>query len=84
VTYTPPDGHRNAAADLRPCPPPADLGLVCPGCRATTFTTRWQTFSNGTRHIKMSCAVCGRFIRYLSQKGAPAFRHEPRKPGAHA
>ena len=51
-----------------------------------TFKTTWQTFSNGTRHVRMDCAACGRLQRYLPQGrgGKPAYRYEPRPADAHA
>jgi hypothetical protein len=59
-----------------PCPaPPPDLNLAC-RCGATTFRTSWQTFRNGTKHVRMDCAACGRFIRYLKQPGGPEPRLE--------
>jgi hypothetical protein len=27
----------------------------------------WQTFNDGRKHIKATCAKCGRFLRYLEQ-----------------
>ncbi|HEX5271849.1 MAG TPA: hypothetical protein VFW33_15230 [Gemmataceae bacterium] len=60
------------------------LGLSCPKCGATAFKTFWQTFENGTRHVRCDCAECGAFVRYLKQPGAPEPKYEPRKPTAHA
>ena len=62
--------------NLPPPPPPADLGLCCRRCGASAFKTAWQTFSNGTRHVRMSCARCGQFARYLKPEGAPEPRVE--------
>jgi hypothetical protein len=25
----------------------------------------WQTFKNGTNHLRLECAQCGRFLRML-------------------
>ena len=58
-------------------------GMVCPRCQATTFKTTWQTFADQTRHVRLSCAVCGRFVRYLRQAGLPEPKYEPstERPG---
>jgi hypothetical protein len=59
---------------------PASTGVICARCRGVTFRTSWQTFSNGTKHIRMECAVCKAFVKYLKQQkedGTPGYRHEP-------
>jgi hypothetical protein len=59
-------------------------GLICPHCGATEFTTSWQTFADGTRHLRMGCRACGGFVRFLKQsKDQPDYRKEPRRPDAH-
>jgi hypothetical protein len=57
--------------ELPPPPPPAELGLCCRRCGASAFTTCWQTFANGTKHVRMDCGRCGAYVRYLKQQGAP-------------
>jgi uncharacterized protein (DUF3820 family) len=39
-------------------PPPAEP--VCPGCGGREMRYTWQTDSIGRRHIRRSCAACGR------------------------
>ena len=62
---------------------PSALGVTCRHCGATSFQTAWQTFADGSRHIRMDCGTCGKFARYLPQgeSGAPAFKHEPPRGG---
>src|SRR6185312_6957850 len=57
-------------------------GLVCRRCGGARFRTSWQTFSDGTRHVRADCAACGAFVRYLKQPGAPEPRHEPQRADA--
>jgi hypothetical protein len=47
-------------------------GLTCRQCGADTFKTHWQRFRDGSRHVRMDCAGCGAFQRYLprSSEGA--------------
>jgi hypothetical protein len=42
------------------------------------FTTTWQEFRDGSRHVRMDCAACAAIARYLPQKadGSPHFRAE--------
>lgn len=48
--------------------PSAARGDVsCDRCGATDFTVRWQTFANGTRHIRVNCGRCGAYVRYAPQ-----------------
>jgi hypothetical protein len=65
---------------------PAPPGLRCPKCQATEFTTTWQTFSNGTRHVRADCAHSGAYVRYLPRggDGTPAYKLELRPPDASA
>jgi hypothetical protein len=49
---------------------PVPAGIACSGCNGTTFKTSWQTFANGTRHLRMDCAECGRFVRFTKQTPA--------------
>jgi hypothetical protein len=46
---------------IRPDSPP------CPACGSGDFRFAWQEFANGTRHIRMTCRACGRFIKYQPQ-----------------
>lgn len=67
------------------CPPPP-AGVVCARCSATEFTTRWQTFANQTRHVRMECGSCGAFVRYLPQHketATPNYRYEPKPVDSH-
>jgi hypothetical protein len=52
--------------------------FTCRSCGSATYRTSWQTFGNGTRHLRMECADCGVFARYLKQRpdGSPEFRME--------
>jgi hypothetical protein len=55
-------------------------GVACRHCGAAEFTTAWQTFSDGTKHIRMDCARCGAFARWVSQKdrrSRATSRHPP-------
>jgi hypothetical protein len=52
-------------------------GVVCPDCGAAEFRTFWQTFANGTRHVRLDCTTCGQFVRYAKQhRDAPEPKHE--------
>lgn len=43
-------------------------GKACQHCEgATEWRLTWQTFANGTKHIRASCAKCGRFGFYVEQ-----------------
>lgn len=76
-----------------PPPPavPSDIGATCKRCGSTTFTTSWQVFADGTKHVRMSCGTCQAFIRYLPQRngdraeragGSPEGKEPaPREPG---
>jgi len=42
--------------------------LYCPHCKKEqNIYTSEQEFSNGTKHIRADCDVCGRYIKYLPQ-----------------
>lgn len=41
--------------------------VSCDRCGGTDFTFRWQTFANGTRHIRVNCGRCGAYARYATQ-----------------
>jgi hypothetical protein len=49
----------------------AGIGLPPPKCRRCGETSppklSWQPFVDGTRHIRVTCGGCGRFIRYAAQ-----------------
>jgi hypothetical protein len=72
--------------DTQTQPTPSTLpeGLRCPKCGESRFKTVWQTFANGTRHVRADCAKCKTFVRYLKQDGAPEPEYRPRQPGASA
>lgn len=46
---------------------PRRSGPSCSRCAATDFSFRWQTFANGTRHIRVNCGRCGTYVRYVPQ-----------------
>jgi hypothetical protein len=70
--------NTTTSPSLFPLSAPADRGITCRHCGKAAFTTAWQTFSDGSRHVRMSCAGCGRFTRYLPQHkdGTPRYRIE--------
>lgn len=41
--------------------------LACQACGWTEARLQWQTFANGTRHIRAECRRCGRYIRFVPQ-----------------
>lgn len=42
--------------------------LYCKNCHnEKEYTTRKQTFSNGSVHIRATCKECGTFIKYMPQ-----------------
>jgi hypothetical protein len=49
------------------------MGLSCV-CGSAEFRTAWQTFSDGSKHVRATCADCGRFVRWLPHP--PAARLE--------
>jgi hypothetical protein len=77
-------------AELDPAPPelveaPVPEGLRCPKCKTARFRIYWQTFTNQSRHIRLDCASCGGFVRYLPQDrgpGQPMHRCERRPSDA--
>jgi hypothetical protein len=69
-------------AQAPPTPREVPLGLKCPKCGGTEFKTWWQTFANGTRHIRADCAACRAFVRYLKQPDSPEPKYQPRRPDA--
>jgi hypothetical protein len=61
--------------------PAIPAGILGPHCQGTRFKTSWQVFTNGTRHARLTCAVCGRFERYLKQHPEqPDFRYQKCNP----
>ena len=42
-------------------------GAACLKCGSTERATRWQTFADGTRHLRVECGTCGVFICYAKQ-----------------
>lgn len=42
--------------------------LVCRSCGVDDEPElAWQTFANGTLHLRASCRSCGRYIQYVPQ-----------------
>lgn len=39
----------------------------CSRCGGDDLIIQWQTFSNGTRHIRVDCRRCGAYVRYAPQ-----------------
>lgn len=39
----------------------------CPRCGTCETRVNWQTFTNGTKHLRESCACCDRYVRYAKQ-----------------
>lgn len=39
----------------------------CPRCGSDERQFCWQTFINGTRHIRVTCLRCRSFIKYAPQ-----------------
>jgi hypothetical protein len=39
----------------------------CPYCEATERVLGWETFTNGTKHIRSECAGCGKWIEWAKQ-----------------
>jgi hypothetical protein len=74
----------DAAPPAPPDPGPAAVGVVCPRCRGTRFKTTWQVFSDGSRHVRMTCAACNKFMRYLPRPDGPDLRLERRPHDARA
>jgi hypothetical protein len=70
--------NTTTTSTLSPPPAPADLGVVCRHCGRATFTTVWQVFSDNSKHVRMECSACRRFVRYLPQHkdGTPRYRVE--------
>lgn len=45
------------------------LTITCPFCGVVEEPDLgWQTFVNGTTHLRAECRACGRYIRYLPQR----------------
>lgn len=44
-----------------------DTTFDCPYCGGEDATMRWETFSNGTTHIRVECATCGKYLRWAKQ-----------------
>jgi hypothetical protein len=49
---------------------PTANGLTCPHCGPTRVVSEWQTFADGSRHLRASCGRCRQFLRYLKQPWA--------------
>jgi hypothetical protein len=44
-----------------------DDGSRCAKCGGDELAVRWQTFANGTRHVRATCLGCGAFVRWEPQ-----------------
>ena len=54
--------------DMRPLADPRrDPNSPCSHCGSAAAAYRWQTFANGTRHIRVNCGRCGAYVRYAPQ-----------------
>jgi hypothetical protein len=60
--------------------PTVPPGISYPQCRATGFQTSWRILSDGTRHARLECAACLRFVRWPRQDPQPEHKYEPRRP----
>jgi hypothetical protein len=55
----------------RHAPPPFDLVLRpgyskgCASCVRQALRLSWQEFTNGTKHLRCDCGVCGRFVAHI-------------------
>jgi hypothetical protein len=67
---------------LAPGRSPADLGITCPACGGAEVKTAWQTFADGSRHVRATCAGCGKFLRYLPH-GYKVERADPQRMKTH-
>jgi hypothetical protein len=64
-----------------PCGPAArDAGVACRRCGGVEFTTAWQLFSDGTKHLRMACARCRAFLRWVKQDGSEPIPRYARAP----
>ena len=41
------------------------LDTPCPACKSKEIRTKRISLPNGGHHLKASCGVCGRFIKFL-------------------
>lgn len=39
----------------------------CRACGTVVPAVRWQTASNGVRHLRADCSQCGRWVKFLAQ-----------------
>src|SRR5262245_17369846 len=62
---------------------PNPQGLLVPRCGVAEHMTTKQVFRDNTEHIKLTCARCNKFLRYLKQEDAPDFKYEPAPPTTH-
>jgi predicted nucleic-acid-binding Zn-ribbon protein len=60
------DGSHDAGPNGRPEQRVWDR-IVCRRCDTTEVLLCWQRFADGTRHIRVTCRRCGRFVRYAAQ-----------------
>ena len=38
--------------------------MKCKYCNSENLNFTWQEFSNGSTHIRVDCADCGKFVKY--------------------
>ncbi len=76
----PPPGQRHELTDAEKRDPrgwfftrpaeeePPEVPCHRDGCGVIGETKRyWQTFGNGTTHVREDCTACGAYIRYVKQ-----------------
>ena len=51
-------------------------GLLCGRCNSDDLAHQWQGFGDGTRHIRVTCRTCNRFVRYAAQTAENVARAE--------
>ena len=44
---------------------PRESHTVCPDCQTNKFNTQRISLPNGGQHIRATCSICGRFIKFL-------------------
>lgn len=49
-------------------PSPLIVIVDCPKCKEALGNTEQITFKDGTKHLKVTCMSCGRFIKWLSKE----------------
>lgn len=46
---------------------PVPSAPACGHCGGINLTLKWQTFDNGTKHIRANCAKCSAYVTYVPQ-----------------